>query len=375
MFPWESSYTGLETSPGERYGKNQIHINGDIAFAAKQLWMASKDFNWLQEIGYPLVYQTAEYWASRVEYDVANDRYVINHVMPPDEYHYPVNNSVYTNVVAKMNLLFAKEAADILGREIPKEWLTIAEKMYIPFDSEKNYHPEFEGYTLDKEVKQADTILIGFPLMYDMKEKVRYNDLKLYEERTDPDGPAMTHSMFAIGWLDLGENKRAEKPFLKNYENIRGPFKVWTERRDIWGAVNFITGAGGFLQTVLYGYGGFRLKNSGLTFKPSLPPNVTKMTVNVHYLGSLMEFAVIEKEIKITLLSSGPISPSLEVSTTEGVFNIEGGSPVTIRNTEGAVRVRDFKRQISSEACDHTPFHICFLLLVSFCLYLLISGK
>ena len=35
--------------------------------------------------------------------------------------------------------------------------------------------------------------------------QVRYNDLKLYEERTDPDGPAMTHSMFAIGWLDLGE--------------------------------------------------------------------------------------------------------------------------------------------------------------------------
>lgn len=129
------------------------------------------------------------------------------------------------------------------------------------------------------------------------------------------------------------------------------------------------------MQTVLYGYGGFRLKNSGLTFKPSLPPNVTKMTVSVHYLGSLMEFAVTEKEIKITLLSSGPISPSLDVSTTEGVFNLERGSPVTITNTEGAVCVRDFKRQISSEACDHTPFHICFLLLVSFCLYLLISGK
>lgn len=56
--------------------------------------------------------------------------------------------------------------------------------------------------------------------------QVRYNDLKLYEERTDPDGPAMTHSMFAIGWLELGEKKKAEKPFLKNYENIRGPFKV-----------------------------------------------------------------------------------------------------------------------------------------------------
>ena len=172
MFPWESSFTGLETSPGERYGKAQIHITGDIAFAARQFWRASKDLNWLREIGYPLVYQTAEYWASRVEYDVANDRYIINHVMPPDEYHYPVNNSVYTNVVAKMNLLFAKEAAGILGREVPKEWVKIAEKLTIPFDSEHNYHPEYEGYTLDKEVKQADAILIGFPLMYEMDKQV-----------------------------------------------------------------------------------------------------------------------------------------------------------------------------------------------------------
>ena len=174
MFPWESSYTGLETSPGARFGKNQIHINGDIAFAVIQFWRASKDVNWLREVGYPLLYQTAEYWASRVENDVVNDRYIINHVMPPDEYHYPVNNSVYTNVVAKINLLFAKEAADILGKEVPKEWLTIAEKMYIPFDSENSYHPEYEGYTLDKEVKQADTILIGYPLMYEMDRKVGF---------------------------------------------------------------------------------------------------------------------------------------------------------------------------------------------------------
>ena len=59
-----------------------------------------------------------------------------------------------------------------------------------------------------------------------MFTQVRYNDLILYENCTDPDGPAMTHSMFAIGWLDLGEKQKAEKPFLKNYANIRGPFKV-----------------------------------------------------------------------------------------------------------------------------------------------------
>jgi len=98
------------------------------------------------------------------------------------------------------------------------------------------------------------------------------------------------------------------------------------------------------------------------------------MTISVHYLGSLMDFAVTEKEIKITLLSSGPISPSLELSTTDGVFKLERGSPVTVSNTKGAVRVRDFKREISSQACDHTPLHICIVFLVSFCLYLLVTN-
>lgn len=148
---------------------------------------------------------------------------------------------------------------------------------------------------------------------------------------------------------------------------------MWTERRDIWGAVNFITGAGGFLQTVIYGYGGFRLKNSGLTFNPSLPPKVTKMTISANYLGSLMDFAVTEGEIKITLLSSGPISPSLEVSTSGGVFNLERGSPVSICNAQGVVRVHEFKPPVSSRACDYTCIHICMLFLVSFCMYLLVA--
>jgi len=98
------------------------------------------------------------------------------------------------------------------------------------------------------------------------------------------------------------------------------------------------------------------------------------MTISVNYLGSLMDFAVTEKEIKITLLSSSPISPSLEILTSEGVFNLERGSPVAISNSEGAVRVRDFMRQISSQACDHTLFHICILFLFSFCLYLLVTN-
>ncbi|XP_068683717.1 protein-glucosylgalactosylhydroxylysine glucosidase-like isoform X1 [Montipora foliosa] len=338
MFPWESSFTGLETSPGEKYGKNQNHITGDVALAARMFWKATKDLFWLRNIGFPLAYQTAEYWASRVEYDVRYDRYVINHVMPPDEYHYPVNNSVYTNVVAKMNLLFAKEAADILGKKVPTLWSTIAEKMYIPFDSKLRYHPEFDGYHPDVKVKQADVVLIGYPVMHEMEKQVRYNDLAYYQNLTDPNGPAMTHAMFAIGWLETGEKEKAEQAFMKNYANIQGPFKVWSERRWGHGAVNFITGAGGFLQAVIYGYGGFRIKEDGLYFNSTLPARATKLALRINYLESSIDFEVKVSGVTISLVTSGPISPQLEVITDGQGYRLTRGNSVTMETMTGVVR-------------------------------------
>lgn len=41
-------------------------------------------------------------------------------------------------------------------------------------------------------MKQADVVLLGFPLMHPMSAEVRRNDLEMYEPVTDPAGPAMT---------------------------------------------------------------------------------------------------------------------------------------------------------------------------------------
>lgn len=148
---------------------------------------------------------------------------------------------------------------------------------------------------------------------------------------------------------------------------------MWTERRDIWGAVNFITGAGGFLQTVIYGYGGFRLKDSELAFNPTLPPNVTKMTIRVHYLGSQMDFVISEEKVSITVVSAGPIAPGLEVSTAQRVVRLERGKPITVNRDRGEVRMSHSKSHVYNRSCDHTPFHLCLLLLLSVCLYLLMT--
>lgn len=40
-------------------------------------------------------------------------------------------------------------------------------------------------------VKQADTVMLGYPLGLPMTPEVRRNDLEAYEPVTDPGGPAM----------------------------------------------------------------------------------------------------------------------------------------------------------------------------------------
>jgi trehalose/maltose hydrolase-like predicted phosphorylase len=59
--------------------------------------------------------------------------------------------------------------------------------------------------------------------------------------------------------------------------------------------VNFVTGAGGFLQQVIYGYTGLRLAGDGVTpaFPPVLPRSVTRLTLrNVHIRGQRWDVVV-----------------------------------------------------------------------------------
>jgi len=331
MFPWESALTGSEVCPGEIYSDYEQHIIGDIAFAIKQLWMASGDQQWLERQAFPVIRATAEFWANRAWYNDSKKAYVIYDVMPPDEDAEVVNNSAYTNTIAKMNLEFAYQALP----NASKNWKTIAQNMFIPFDSTNNYHPEYEGYN-GVEVKQADVILLGFPLMVNMSLDVRRSDLSFYEPRTNPRGPAMTKSMFAVNWLDVGEYARAETSFRESYVNAKEPFMVWTEGADGGGAVNFITGAGGFLQSVLFGYGGLRLLDyKHLQFKPMLLPGGTQVKfVGIDYHGNSIDFVIGSSQSQITVTSraqSAPVLLAILVSS-QARFCLDIGRTVQVPN-------------------------------------------
>jgi len=57
-FPWESAATGVEVTPDccPETRKYQLHITGDISFAARQYLAATNDINWLigENYSFPL---------------------------------------------------------------------------------------------------------------------------------------------------------------------------------------------------------------------------------------------------------------------------------------------------------------------------------
>ena len=66
---------------------------------------------------------------------------------------------------------------------------------------------------------------------------------------------------------------------------------MWSEYPDGTGAINFITGMGGFLQSILNGYVGVRLKATGISLKPSLPSSCSRLKVTgitLLYIGRVV---------------------------------------------------------------------------------------
>ena len=90
--------------------------------------------------------------------------------------------------------------------------------LYIPFadtvpghpEMAGGYHPEHSNFN-GAAVKQADTVMLSFPLGMDMPPDVLANDLAYYTLVTSQSGPAMTWAIFAIGWMEVALQVRLKR--------------------------------------------------------------------------------------------------------------------------------------------------------------------
>ncbi|XP_023578636.1 protein-glucosylgalactosylhydroxylysine glucosidase isoform X4 [Octodon degus] len=249
-FAWESADSGLEVCPEDIYGAQEVHINGAVVLAFQLYYHATQDLQLFQEAG---------------GWDVVS------------------------------------AVAEFWCSRV--EWNAEEKKFHL-----RAVHP------LGEEVKQADVILLGYPVPFSLSPDVRRRNLEIYEAVTSPRGPAMTWSMFAVGWMELKDPSRAQDLLDRSIINITEPFKVWTENADGSGAVNFLTGMGGFLQAVLFGCTGFRITCTGVTFDPLCLTGISRVCVSgIFYQGNRLNFTFCKDSVTIEVTAqTWPKAPQLE---------------------------------------------------------------
>lgn len=270
MFPWESDGRGEESTPTFALtGPLEHHITADVAIAAWLYYCVTRDREWLCRTGYPMMRECAAFWCDRVS---PNDdgSYSIRNVVGADEYAIGVTDNAFTNGAVRRALENTVKAAGVCGERPDPRWTKIAAGLRIVQfpDGTTREHAYYNG----EQIKQADANLLGYPLGIVSDRESLLRDLAYYENRIDPrNGPAMSYSIFAVQYARLGMTDKALEMFRRCYEpNLRPPFGAFAETATSDNPY-FMTGAGGLLQAVLFGFGGLEITDEGIVDKYTMP--------------------------------------------------------------------------------------------------------
>ncbi|MET0764212.1 MAG: glycosyl hydrolase family 65 protein [Blastococcus sp.] len=133
MYPWQSGTTGREESQtlhlnprsGHWLPDNsalQRHIGLAVAYNIWRYYEATEDVGFLDAHGAETILEIATFFADLATYDTGDDRYSINGVMGPDEYHDALpgratpglDDNAYTNVMTAWTLTRALECLAVL---------------------------------------------------------------------------------------------------------------------------------------------------------------------------------------------------------------------------------------------------------------------
>ncbi|WP_069170913.1 glycosyl hydrolase family 65 protein [Streptomyces griseus] len=324
FYPWTSASRGRLDSECQSWDPphclTQNHLQGDVSLAVWQYYLATGDRTWLAARGWPLLKGIADFWQSRAT-ENSDGTYSVHDVAGPDEYSNGVTDGVFTNAVAATALRNATRAAAVLGHPAPPGWNRTADGLRIPYDPARKLFLQYAGYN-GSTIKQADTVLLAYPLEWPMEEGAAAATLDFYAARTDPDGPAMTDSVHAIDAAAIGEPgcstytylQRAVRPF------TRGPFSLFSEARGEksgtedplagFPAEDFLTGKGGFLQVFTHGLTGLRLREDGVRIDPLLPPQLREGVelTGLRYRGRTYDISIGAARTTVRLTDGAPFT-------------------------------------------------------------------
>lgn len=190
------------------------------------------------------------------------------------------------------------------------------------------------------EVKQADVVLLTYPLDYGGSNYTvadKLLDLDYYSNRQSPNGPAMTYSIFAVDANALSPSGCAAYTYTLNgfLPYLREPWYQFSEQAndDVTtnGATNpafpFLTGHGGANQVVPFGFLGLRTDQEVLYIDPSLPPQIPNVKIRrIYYAGAGLAVSMNQTHTTLTRFDTTSV-PAISDKYANTTLPFKVGTP------------------------------------------------
>jgi trehalose/maltose hydrolase-like predicted phosphorylase len=314
-FPWESAEDGFDVTPtsarmptGEvvrvRTGEMEEHITADVAWAASVYLDWTGDAAFAAGPGRDLIVETARYWASRVRRDREGRAHIYG-VIGPDEYHVPVDDNAFTNVMARWNL---RRAAEIDGVDAAEraEWLATADALVDGYDPGTKLYEQFAGFhglepiiiadvaprrpiaadlllgfdrtSQAQVIKQADVLMLHHLVPGEVDPDSLVANLDYYEPRTSH-GSSLSPAIQAALAARAGRLDEAVR-----WLRMAARMDLDDISASAAGGLHMAT-MGGLWQALAFGFAGVRNHAGRLTVDPRLPSAWHALRLSLRYRG------------------------------------------------------------------------------------------
>ena len=393
MFPWQSGSDGREETPPELYNRRsgrwmpdnsrrQRHVGLAVAFNAWQYYQGTGDVAWLAHRGADLIIEVARFFAALATYDPHQDRFHIEAVMGPDEYHdgYPdapgqgLRDNAYTNVLAAW---VCQRASDVLALvaghdcddvhahlrirpEEPAQWLHLSRRLAVPMHGD-GIISQFEGYEalaeldwaryqatygnigrLDlileaegdstnryKLAKQADVLmlvyLLGLDRLLETLEGLGYPTTTDALTRTvdyylarTADGSTLSRVVHA-SVLARMDPARAWRIFRDSLAADLDDTQGGTTREGI-----HLGAMAGTIDIITRSFAGLRTQDDTLTFDPQLPNGLRRAHFQVAHRGQRIDVSIDHQSLRLTVHPCAA-NPQVRVTVAGRAATLTGG--------------------------------------------------
>jgi trehalose/maltose hydrolase-like predicted phosphorylase len=356
-FPWESARTGLDVTPQSardrtgrvvpiRTGQLEEHIVAEVAWAASCYLDWTGDQAFAHGPGLRLLVETARYWASRIRVEPDGTGHVYG-VIGPDEYHEPVDDDAFTNVMARWNLKKAAAAVDGVAPgsaspEEPARWRELARALVDGYDPASGVYEQFAGFNrleplIIEEVaprrpiaadlllgadrvqqaqvlKQADVLMLHHLIPDEVVPGSLEPNLRYYEPRTAHGSslsPAVHASLLARARDFDGALRALRIAARMDLDDLTGSSA---------GGLHLAT-MGGLWQALAFGFAGLRPTGAGLEVDPRLPPSWSRLDLRVRFRGSRVRISAARGHLSIRAELPAPVvvDGSTFIATRDGI--------------------------------------------------------